>query len=114
MQETSCTRQLVSSRSCAQDCLVVFQAERGRFNRFSESIQQKADYMVKIKIDYAKCAKEKEKICVELCPFSVFVSANAAFCRRLRTRARLFSGIIAFNPSWVRGPFMSASKAIYS
>jgi NAD-dependent dihydropyrimidine dehydrogenase PreA subunit len=28
--------------------------------------------MVKIKIDYAKCAKEEDKICVELCPFSVF------------------------------------------
>lgn len=28
--------------------------------------------MVKIKIDYAKCVREKDKICVELCPFSVF------------------------------------------
>jgi NAD-dependent dihydropyrimidine dehydrogenase PreA subunit len=28
--------------------------------------------MVRIKIDYAKCVKEKDRICVELCPFSVF------------------------------------------
>jgi NAD-dependent dihydropyrimidine dehydrogenase PreA subunit len=28
--------------------------------------------MVKIKIDYAKCVREKDKICVELCAFSVF------------------------------------------
>lgn len=28
--------------------------------------------MVKIRIDYAKCVREKDKICVELCAFSVF------------------------------------------
>jgi len=28
--------------------------------------------MVKIEIDYSKCIKEKDNICVELCPFSVF------------------------------------------
>jgi len=49
--------------------------------------------MVKIKIDYAKCAKEKEKICVELCPFSVFSFektlkprvVNAESCTMCRT-----------------------------
>lgn len=28
--------------------------------------------MAKIKVDSAKCLREKEKICVEICPFSVF------------------------------------------
>lgn len=28
--------------------------------------------MAKIKVDNAKCLREKEKICVEICPFSVF------------------------------------------
>jgi NAD-dependent dihydropyrimidine dehydrogenase PreA subunit len=28
--------------------------------------------MAKIRVDNAKCLGEKEKICVEICPFSVF------------------------------------------
>jgi NAD-dependent dihydropyrimidine dehydrogenase PreA subunit len=28
--------------------------------------------MAKIKVDNGKCLREKEKICVEICPFSVF------------------------------------------
>ncbi|HYB68478.1 MAG TPA: 4Fe-4S dicluster domain-containing protein [Candidatus Acidoferrales bacterium] len=32
--------------------------------------------MATIKIDNAKCLKEKEKICVEICPFSVFREGN--------------------------------------
>jgi len=28
--------------------------------------------MVKIKIDYAKCVNDIDKICVEICPVSVF------------------------------------------
>lgn len=30
--------------------------------------------MVKIIIDYAKCAKEADRICVEICPVSVFLN----------------------------------------
>lgn len=30
--------------------------------------------MVRIIIDYDKCSGEKDKICVEICPFSVFTS----------------------------------------
>ena len=28
--------------------------------------------MAKIKVDNGKCLREKEKVCVEICPFSVF------------------------------------------
>jgi NAD-dependent dihydropyrimidine dehydrogenase PreA subunit len=29
--------------------------------------------LVQIRIDYAKCINEKDKICLELCPVSIFV-----------------------------------------
>jgi len=34
--------------------------------------------MVKIVIDYVKCMREKDKICVEICPASVFREGKAA------------------------------------
>jgi len=34
--------------------------------------------MVKITINYAKCIKEKDKICIEICPVSVFRIGKAA------------------------------------
>jgi len=54
---------------------------------------KRAECMVKIKIDYSKCVREKEKICVELCPVSVFSFektskpkvANAENCILCRT-----------------------------
>jgi NAD-dependent dihydropyrimidine dehydrogenase PreA subunit len=49
--------------------------------------------MVKIVIDYAKCGKGDDKICVEVCPVSVFSSyksekpkvANEESCTMCRT-----------------------------
>jgi NAD-dependent dihydropyrimidine dehydrogenase PreA subunit len=37
--------------------------------------------MAKIKIDYAKCAKDFDKICVEICPFSIFRSEKSGKLR---------------------------------
>jgi len=34
--------------------------------------------MVRIKVNNAKCLKEKEKICVEICPVSVFREGKTA------------------------------------
>jgi NAD-dependent dihydropyrimidine dehydrogenase PreA subunit len=34
--------------------------------------------MAKIKVDNTKCLREKEKICVDICPFSVFREGKAA------------------------------------
>ncbi|MEM3010516.1 MAG: 4Fe-4S binding protein [Candidatus Bathyarchaeia archaeon] len=34
--------------------------------------------MVKIKVDYSKCVGETDKICVELCPASVFCNAKSS------------------------------------
>jgi 2-oxoglutarate ferredoxin oxidoreductase subunit delta len=38
--------------------------------------QQEAADLVKIIVDYAKCLEDPDKICVEICPFSVFASKN--------------------------------------
>lgn len=42
-------------------------------NLFHESIEQKGETIVKIVVDYAKCVNDHSKICVEICPVSVFV-----------------------------------------
>jgi NAD-dependent dihydropyrimidine dehydrogenase PreA subunit len=41
-------------------------------------MQQRAGSMVKIVVNYAKCVKEKDKICVEICPVSVFREGETA------------------------------------
>jgi NAD-dependent dihydropyrimidine dehydrogenase PreA subunit len=49
--------------------------------------------MVKIVVDYAKCVGDPDRICVEICPFSVFVirksekprAANAENCIMCRS-----------------------------
>jgi NAD-dependent dihydropyrimidine dehydrogenase PreA subunit len=41
-------------------------------------IKLKGGTMVRIVIDYDKCAKEKDKICVEICPVSVFRFGKSA------------------------------------
>jgi len=38
----------------------------------SESLSSKGEDMVKIVIDYAKCVKDADRICVEICPVSIF------------------------------------------
>jgi DNA-directed RNA polymerase subunit D len=38
----------------------------------------KGENMAKIKVDGVKCLREKEKICVEICPFSVFREGKTA------------------------------------
>jgi NAD-dependent dihydropyrimidine dehydrogenase PreA subunit len=35
-------------------------------------MKQKAENMVKININYAKCVGDADKICVEICPVSIF------------------------------------------
>jgi NAD-dependent dihydropyrimidine dehydrogenase PreA subunit len=43
-----------------------------------ETYVLKGGNMAKIKVDSAKCLREKEKICVEICPFSVFRGGKTA------------------------------------
>jgi len=38
----------------------------------------KAKNMVKIVINYAKCVGETDRICIEICPFSIFRNEKSA------------------------------------
>jgi ferredoxin-like protein FixX len=38
----------------------------------------KGEKMVRIKVNNGKCLKEKEKICVEICPVSIFREGKTA------------------------------------
>jgi 2-oxoglutarate ferredoxin oxidoreductase subunit delta len=40
-------------------------------------LQQGAADLVKIIVDYTKCLGDPDRICVEICPFSVFASKEA-------------------------------------
>ena len=54
------------------DYVAFSEVQQETFKWLRAPTQQKADDMVKIKIDHAKCVKEKDKLCLELCAFSVF------------------------------------------
>ena len=41
-------------------------------------MKQKAENMVKININYAKCVGNADKICVEICPVSIFSDKKSA------------------------------------
>jgi NAD-dependent dihydropyrimidine dehydrogenase PreA subunit len=49
----------------------------GKLNSFRKSIQKEAAGLVKIVVDYAKCVGDPDRICVEICPLSVFVNDRA-------------------------------------
>jgi len=43
-----------------------------KFNSSKNSLFSRDGNMVKILIDYSKCTGNREKLCVEICPVSVF------------------------------------------
>jgi NAD-dependent dihydropyrimidine dehydrogenase PreA subunit len=58
--------------------LCLFWLEPEMLNSPRKPIQLKGGTMVRIVIDYDKCAKEKDKICVEICPVSIFRFGKSA------------------------------------
>jgi len=53
--------------------------------------------MVKIIIDYSKCSEDAEKICVEICPVSVFHNEKSEKPKVANEDKCILCGICQFN-----------------